>query len=50
MQNVMNRRWLLAGYPDEMPTLENLHLGQEPAPDPVSGQILVKAKWLSVNP
>jgi hypothetical protein len=50
MQNVMNRRWLLAGYPEGMPTLENWTLDRQPVPDPGPGQILVKAKWLSVDP
>jgi NADPH-dependent curcumin reductase CurA len=50
MQNVTNRRWLLAGYPEGMPTLENWTLDSQPVPDPGTGQILVKAKWLSVDP
>ena len=50
MQNVMNRRWLLAGYPEGMPTLENWTLDRQPVPDPGPGQILIKAKWLSVDP
>ena len=49
-QNVMNRRWLLAGYPEGMPTLGNWTLDRQPVPDPGPGQILVKAKWLSVDP
>ena len=40
MQNVMNRRWLLAGYPEGMPTLENWTLDRQPVPDPGPGQIL----------
>ena len=43
MQNVTNRRWLLAGYPEGMPTLENWTLDRQPVPDPGPGQILVKA-------
>jgi hypothetical protein len=50
MQNVINRRWLLAGYPEGMPTLENWTLDRQPVPDPGPGQILVKAKWISVGP
>lgn len=50
MQNVINRRWLLADYPEAMPTLENWILDKQPVPDPGPGQILVKAKWLSVDP
>jgi NADPH-dependent curcumin reductase CurA len=50
MQNVMNRRWLLAAHPEGMPTVENWILDKQPVPDPGPGQILVKAKWLSVDP
>jgi NADPH-dependent curcumin reductase len=49
-QNVVNHRWLLAHYPDGMPMPENWTLDEQPVPDPGPGQILVKAKWLSVDP
>jgi NADPH-dependent curcumin reductase CurA len=50
MQNVVNRRWLLKQYPDGMPTLDNWTMDAQPVPDPGPGQILVKAKWPSVDP
>ena len=50
MQNVVNRRWLLKQYPEGMPTLDNWTMDAQPVPDPGPGQILVKAKWLSVDP
>lgn len=50
MTNAMNRRWLLARYPDGMPASDNWRLDTQPVPDPGPGQILVKAKWLSVDP
>jgi NADPH-dependent curcumin reductase CurA len=50
MHNVVNRRWLLATYPEGMPTPENWTFDKQPVPDPGPGQILVKAKWLSVDP
>ena len=50
MQNVVNRRWLLKSYPEGMPSLENWTMDSQPVPDPGPGQILVKAKWLSVDP
>ena len=50
MQNLMNRRWLLTGYPAAMPTPDNWTMDTQPVPDPGAGQILVKAKWLSVDP
>ncbi|HTZ03311.1 MAG TPA: NADP-dependent oxidoreductase [Xanthobacteraceae bacterium] len=50
MQNVTNRRWLLKSYPDGMPSADNFATDAQPVPDPGPGQILVKAKWLSVDP
>jgi NADPH-dependent curcumin reductase len=50
MPNTVNRRWLLAEYPDGMPTPKNFAMDTKPVPDPGPGQILVKAKWLSVDP
>jgi NADPH-dependent curcumin reductase CurA len=50
MTNAMNRRWLLARYPDGMPAPDNWTLDTQPAPIPGPGQILVKAMWLSVDP
>jgi NADPH-dependent curcumin reductase CurA len=44
MQNLMNRRWLLTGYPAAMPTPDNWTMDTQPVPDPGAGQILVKAK------
>jgi NADPH-dependent curcumin reductase CurA len=45
-----NRRWLLAAYPEGMPTAANWRLDVQPVADPRAGQVLVKAKWLSVDP
>jgi NADPH-dependent curcumin reductase CurA len=50
MQNLVNRRWLLASYPEGMPAPDNWVMDAHPVPDPGPGQILVKAKWLSVDP
>jgi NADPH-dependent curcumin reductase CurA len=50
MQNVVNRRWLLASYPEGMPSPENWTTDAQPVSDPGPGQILVKARWLSVDP
>jgi NADPH-dependent curcumin reductase CurA len=50
MNNVVNRRWLLASYPEGMPASENWTMDAQPVPDPGPGQILVKANWLSVDP
>jgi NADPH-dependent curcumin reductase CurA len=50
MQNMINHRWLLANYPQGMPVADNWTMDAQPVPDPAAGQILVKAKWLSVDP
>ena len=50
MQNIVNRRWFLKQYPEDMPTLDNWTMDEQRVPDPGPGQILVKAKWLSVDP
>ena len=50
MQNVVNHRWLLASYPEGMPCPDNWTRDAQPVPDPGPGQILVKARWLSVDP
>lgn len=50
MRNIVNCRWLLKGYPEGMPTVDNWTMDEQPVPDPGPGQILVKAKWLSVDP
>jgi hypothetical protein len=50
MQNAVNRRWLLKSYPEGMPSLENWTMDSQSVPDPGAGHILVKAKWLSVDP
>src|SRR3984893_669232 len=50
MQNIVNRRWFLKQYPEGMPTLDNWTMDEQRLPVPGPGQILVKAKWLSVDP
>jgi NADPH-dependent curcumin reductase CurA len=50
MQNLVNRRWLLARHPEGMPAPADWRMESVPVPDPGPGQILVKAKWLSVDP
>jgi NADPH-dependent curcumin reductase CurA len=50
MKNVVNRRWLLTAYPEGLPTPDNWIMDTQPVPDPGPGQILIKAKWLSVDP
>ena len=50
MENAVNRRWLLKSYPEGMPSMDNFAIESRPVPDPGPGQILVKARWLSVDP
>jgi NADPH-dependent curcumin reductase CurA len=47
---VKNRRWILAEYPQGMPNLDTWTLDVAPTPEPGPGQILVKARFLSVDP
>lgn len=50
MRNVTNRRWLLAKYPEGIPSLDTWRMEAVPVPNPGPGQIVVRAKWLSVDP
>lgn len=50
MANAVNRKWVLASYPTGMPTPDNWRLEEEPVPEPAPGQILVRTRWLSVDP
>lgn len=49
-QNLINRRWVLASYPEGMPTHDNWRLESVPVPELQPGQILVKLRYLSVDP
>jgi NADPH-dependent curcumin reductase CurA len=49
-KNLINRRWLLARYPEGMPALDNWVLDNQPVPNPGPGQILIRSHWLSVDP
>ncbi|MFZ1896086.1 MAG: NADP-dependent oxidoreductase [Rhodoplanes sp.] len=50
MPDAVNRRWLLAKYPQGTPSLDTWTLEVAPGPEPGPGQILVKARFLSVDP
>lgn len=45
-----NRKWVLAAHAEGEPTLENWRLEEDEAPRPEPGQILVRTRWLSVDP
>jgi len=46
----MNRRWLLDHYPDGLATESCWRLEESPIPQPGPGQILVRMRWLSMDP
>ncbi len=50
MGDAVNRRWCLAKYPEGIPGLDTWRLETQEVPQPGPRQILVKAKWLSVDP
>ncbi len=50
MSDTLNRRWLLAEYPEGMPSLDTWRMEEAAVPEPGPGQILVRVKWLSVDP
>lgn len=50
MQAYMNRKIVLKSRPEGEPQLDNFELVQGPVPDPGEGQILLKTKWLSLDP
>jgi NADPH-dependent curcumin reductase CurA len=50
MVEAANRRWCLAKYPEGIPALDTWRLETQEVPQPGPRQILVKAKWLSVDP
>jgi NADPH-dependent curcumin reductase len=46
----VNRQVLLASRPDGIPQASNFRLGEAPVPEPRPGQVLVRNRWLSVEP
>jgi NADPH-dependent curcumin reductase CurA len=45
-----NRRIVLASRPSGEPTAENFRLERAPAPSPGEGQLLLRTRWLSLDP
>ena len=45
-----NRSWVLASYPEGMPSAENWRLEIRPMAEPGDGQVLARAHYLSVDP
>lgn len=50
MADPVNRRWLLAEYPDGHPSAATWTLDSQPVAQPGDGELLVRARWLSVDP
>jgi NADPH-dependent curcumin reductase CurA len=51
MSNIKNRRWVLDHYPDGMPGEDTFRLEEDLSlPELADGEILVEAKFLSVDP
>jgi NADPH-dependent curcumin reductase CurA len=45
-----NRQWLLAAHPEGLPQPHDWRLVERPIPEPGPGQILVRTRYLSVDP
>jgi NADPH-dependent curcumin reductase CurA len=47
---VKNRKWVLASRPEGKPTVENFHMEEEETPALEEGQVLVRHRFLSLDP
>ncbi len=45
-----NRQWILRSRPDGEPTMENFELREEPIPEPGPNEVLVRTRYMSVDP
>jgi NADPH-dependent curcumin reductase CurA len=50
MTDAQNRRILLASRPEGEPKGENFRLDTAPVPQPGEGEVLIRTKWLSLDP
>jgi NADPH-dependent curcumin reductase CurA len=50
MTDAQNRRILLASRPEGEPKGENFRLDAAPVPQPGEGEVLIRTKWLSLDP
>jgi NADPH-dependent curcumin reductase CurA len=46
----INKTWVLAEHPEGMPTLDTWRMEERPIPAAEEGQVVGKARWLSVDP
>jgi len=49
-EQAVNRRIVLASRPAGMPTLDNFRLETVPVPQPAEGEVLLKTRFLSLDP
>jgi NADPH-dependent curcumin reductase len=47
---MQNKAWTLASYPQGWVTEQNFKLVESPAPSPKEGEVLVRNRWLSLDP
>lgn len=47
---MMNRQWVLDSYPDGAATTDTWRIAETKMPEPGPGQILIRTKWLSLDP
>ncbi|HAJ18474.1 MAG TPA: NADP-dependent oxidoreductase, partial [Rhodospirillaceae bacterium] len=45
-----NKTWILDHHPDGMPTLDTFRMETNDIPRAAEGEVLGKARWLSVDP
>jgi len=46
----INRRITLVARPQALPTPSDFHLDTQPVPEPAEGQVLLRTRWLSLDP
>jgi NADPH-dependent curcumin reductase len=46
----MNRQILLKSRPEGAPSLDNFELAQRPMPEPADGEVLIRTRYLSLDP
>src|SRR5215468_9561799 len=46
----VNRQIVLKSRPEGTPNLDNFELVQSPAPDPGDGEVVMRTRWLSLDP
>ncbi len=50
MENIVNRKWILTGYPEGLPDESTFRMEEAPVREPDDGEVLLETLWLSVDP